>query len=110
MHTGGQVPGLVDPEAERADAAAVGLLLACAAIVGWPLWAGGWGTYFDNPSHVAELQALSRGEMWHPQAFLGFPVHLLHSPLAYGVLAWLVASGLPVNAAYSFGLYAGLCA
>ncbi len=59
---------------------------------------------------MAELAALARGERWTDQGFLGFPVHLLHSPLAYGLLARLVASGVPIGLVYGSALLAGVSA
>ncbi len=95
-----------------ADVVAVAVLVASAVVVAWPILAGGYLTYLDNPAHLAEALSLA-GEGrsgWSDIAYCGFPVGLLHSPLWYGLLALLVRVGVPAAAAYSFFVFFGFVA
>jgi hypothetical protein len=78
-----------------ADSLAVASLLCTGAVIGWPVIAGGYLTYLDNPAHLAEVYAAAfeARNGWSEVAFCGFPIATLHSPLWYGLLSWLARIG-----------------
>lgn len=96
----------------QADLLAVSTLLATSAAIAWPVLTGGYLTYLDNPSHLAEVYALAfeaRGG-WSDVAFAGFPIATLHSPLWYGALGWLARVGFPAEPFYAFCVWLGFIA
>lgn len=98
--------------ARGTDALAVTSLLAAGVVIGWPIFAGGYLTYLDNPAHLAEIFAAAfeaqRG--WSEIAFCGFPLSTLHSPVWYGLLGWLVRIGVPAGPPYVLCVWAGFVA
>ncbi|MGC9983442.1 MAG: hypothetical protein ABSF35_07395 [Polyangia bacterium] len=88
---------------DRADVLSLVVLWATAAVVAAPLLFGGWATYLDNPIHIAEIKDLSRAEFngWSDIGQCGLPLGSLHSPLWYGLLAWLYRYGVPLRLLYS---------
>jgi hypothetical protein len=91
------------------DLAAVGVLLAAAAAIAWPVLTDGHSTYLDNPAHVAEVRSLlsEARSGWSDIAHCGFPLGTLHSPLWYGLLTALVRAGLPLASGYAALLFLG---
>lgn len=85
-------------------------LLLAACVAARSILLGGYLTYLDNPVHLAEIESLARGERWSEIGFYGFPLSTLHSPLCYGLLARLVALGLPAGPLYAFCLMLGYVA
>jgi hypothetical protein len=87
---------------DRADVLSLAVLWATAAMVATPLLFGGWATYLDNPIHVAELRDLSRADFngWSDIGQCGLPLGVLHSPLWYGLLAYLHRTGVPLGILY----------
>ncbi len=79
------------------------VLLLTGVAVAFPLSTKGILLYLDNPVHLAEVWGLARegGQGWSTQAFCGFPLGLLHSPLWYGLLAGLMRMGLHPEAPYA---------
>jgi hypothetical protein len=95
-----------------ADLAVGASLVASATVIAWPILAGGYLTYLDNPVHMAEVYdaAFEARGGWSEIAFCGFPIHALHSPLWYGLLAHLVRAGLPAGALYAACVWFGYLA
>ncbi len=83
-----------------------------ATVAAWPVLSGGYLSYLDNPTHLAELHALTsegpRG--WSDVAVAGLPLGILYSPLLYGGTAQLVRWGLPLETLYVFWLWLGAVA
>jgi hypothetical protein len=96
----------------RADALALGTLVATAVAVAWPLLHGGVSTYVDNPMHLAEIHSLAfdAGRGWSGIAYCGVPLGHLHSPLWYGMLGALVRAGAPAEPSYALALLIGFMA
>ncbi|HVW25618.1 MAG TPA: hypothetical protein VHC69_09620 [Polyangiaceae bacterium] len=96
----------------RRDALAVISLFATAVVVAWPILAGGYRTYIDNPVHLAEIYDLARPDFngWSELGFAGLPLGTLHSPLFYPLLATLTRIGVPLEAMYRVCLLLGLLA
>ena len=92
-------------QANKLDHAALGVLLASAVVVGWPIWMGGSVTYMDNPVHLAELHAFASGEQWTDIGFCGFPLGYLHSPIWYGGLSFLITLGVPAGSLFAASLF-----
>lgn len=95
-----------------ADGYAVLVLLTTGLVLAWPILRGGYETYLDNPVHLAEIHSMAfdaRGG-WSDLSFCGFPLHLLHSPLWYGLLAVLARLHLPAGPLYGAMVLAGLLA
>ena len=86
-----------------------GLLLLCGVLLAWPIVAGGWLTYLDNPAHVAEIHSLAfdGGGGWSDIAWCGYPLGRLHSPVWFGWFAHLVRAGLALGPAYAFMVVLG---
>ena len=94
------------------DVISVATILSAGIAIGWPILTGGYLTYLDNPTHLAELNAMV-GEArngWSEIAFSGFPIHSLHSPLWYGLLSLLSRTGLPAGPLYAFFVWLGFVA
>lgn len=95
----------------RGDVGALLTLLGTALVVAWPILAGGYETYVDNPVHLAELSELAAGHgNWSEAGFAGFPLSTLHSPLWYPAIGWLVRIGLPLEPLYVTAVFAGFMA
>jgi len=101
-----------DRPAIAADLAVGASLIASATVIAWPILVGGYFTYLDNPVHMAEVYdaAFEARGGWSEIAFCGFPIHALHSPLWYGLLAHLVRAGLPAAALYAACVWFGYLA
>jgi hypothetical protein len=86
-----------------ADVLSLAVLWATAAVVAAPLLFGGWATYLDNPIHIAEIKDLSRADFngWSDVGQCGLPLGFLHSPLWFGLLAWLYRCGVSLRLLYS---------
>ncbi len=95
-----------------ADLATVAALLTAGVIVAWPFFTDGYLTYLDNPSHLAEAISLANEGRtgWSDIAWCGFPIGVLHSPLWYGLLAWLIRAGVAASCAYSLLAFIGFAA
>jgi hypothetical protein len=94
------------------DRVVVALLVLTALVLAWPVISGGYYTYADNPSHLAEIHSLA-GEQhqgWSDIAFCGFPIGTLHSPFWYGTLGMLVRFGIPAGLLYALMLFVGFIA
>jgi hypothetical protein len=107
------IAGMKDRRTDRrGDVVAVSMLVLAALVVSWPILAGGYLTYADNPAHLAEIHSLAseKGGGWSDIAFCGFPIGTLHSPLWYGSLAALVRLGVPAGALYALALFVGFIA
>jgi hypothetical protein len=92
-----------------ADLVTVAALLAAGVVIAWPVLTDGYLTYLDNPSHLAEAISLA-GEAragWSDIAWCGFPIGVLHSPLWYGLLAWLIRAGVDAARAYPLLAFIG---
>jgi hypothetical protein len=101
-----------EPIKSRADALAAATLVVTGAVIAWPILAGGYLTYLDNPAHLAEVYAIAfeAKNGWSEIAFCGFPIGILHSPLWYGVLGLLVRIGLAAPPLYAACLLLGFVA
>jgi len=95
-----------------ADLLALVALLATAAVIAWPILRGGYLTYLDNPVHLAEAHALAFEAYggWSEIAWCGFPLGHIHSPIWYGILAWLARFGLPLDPLYVACVWLGFAA
>ncbi len=93
------IGGPAHSSSRSADLLAVTVIVLSGALVALPVLGGGWMTYLDNPSHLAEIDAAAfeAHNGWSDTAFCGFPVGTLHSPLWYGTLARLVRAGFPAE-------------
>ncbi len=94
------------------DRIAVAALLLAALVLAWPILSGGYFTYADNSSHLAEIHSLAEEQFqgWSDIAFCGFPVGTLHSPFWYGTLGMLARFGLPAGFLYALMLFVGFIA
>jgi hypothetical protein len=101
-----------DKRAITPDMLAVAVLVATGVVIAWPALRNGYLTYLDNPVHLSEVYAIAfeANNGWSEIAFCGFPIMTLHSPLWYGVLAWLVGVGFPAGPLYAFCLLLGFLA
>ena len=77
--------------------------------VSLPLGPGGLALYLDNPPHLAEIHAAASGP-WSDDAWCGFPVGSLHSPLLYAPLVWVARAGGPVDLFYFAAVLLGFLA
>jgi hypothetical protein len=76
--------------------------VAVSVLLTLPLWRGGWLLLGDHAPHIAEAIDLSRNTSgWSDVAYAGFPLSVLHSPLWYGLLAFVVRLGVPAWIAYT---------
>jgi hypothetical protein len=90
----------------------VGALVLAALLVSVPLFGGGLALYLDNPSHLAEIHAAAHDAHggWSDDAWAGFPVGSLHSPLWYAPLVWIERAGLKVDLFYFGAVLLGFLA
>ncbi|HKP60674.1 MAG TPA: hypothetical protein VJV78_28295 [Polyangiales bacterium] len=81
---------------------AVAALLLTSAVIAWPMYSHEGVYYLDNPSHIAEVISLAQAGAtgWSDIAICGFPLAALHSPLWYGLLAWIARLGVPAEIPY----------
>lgn len=80
--------------------ATIGLVTLLAAL---PALRGDLILYMDNPVHLAEIRELSRPDAtgWSTLGYLGFPLHMLQSPLIYWSMAALTRWGLNLEVLYT---------
>lgn len=93
---------------ESTDALLLLALCATALVSLLPLWPEAFLAYYDNAAHVAELHPHGYARGWSELAFCGYPLKLLHSPLWYTLVRWLVALGLPLLPLYFAMLVVGV--
>ena len=108
-----QQPSTANPRGSaNEDRIAVAALLLAAVVLAWPILTGGYYTYADNSSHLAEIHSLAEEQYqgWSDIAFCGFPVGTLHSPFWYGTLGMLARFGLPAGLLYALMLFIGFVA
>lgn len=79
--------------------------IVCSIVLCVPFWRGGWRISGDHAPHIAELLDLATNASgWSDLAFAGFPLGTLHSPLWYGLLAFVVSLGAPAWMTYCIGV------
>jgi len=101
--------GRARPITTSPDAWFVGALLLAALLVALPMTGGGLALYLDNPPHLAEIHAAAAGP-WSDDAWCGFPVRSLHSPLWYTPLVWIEKAGGPTDLVYFGAVLLGFLA
>lgn len=94
------------------DAWMVATLVVSAVLISLPLTGGGLVLYMDNPPHLAEIHAAAHDAHhgWSDDAWCGFPVGSLHSPLLYTPLVWIARAGGPVDLFYFLAVLLGFMA
>ncbi len=96
----------------NSDVWMVVLLILSALLVARPLSTGGLALYLDNPPHLAEIHGAAHNAQggWTDDAWCGFPVGNLHSPLWYAPLVWIARSGVDVDPFYFGAVLLGFLA
>jgi hypothetical protein len=89
-----------------------GALVLSALLIASPLIGGGLALYLDNPLHLAEINAAAHTAHngWSDDAWCGFPVGSLHSPLWYTPLVWIDRAGGDVDLFYFGAVLLGFLA
>ena len=108
---GAHAPSAPPPWSGR-DWATTAVLIATALVIGAPILAGGWRTYFDNAPHLAEIYALAGegADGWSEIGFAGLAIGSLHSPVIWRTLAWLHGAGVAIEPIYALLLCLALAA
>jgi len=90
----------------------VGALVISGFLIALPLAGGGLALYLDNPPHLAEIHAAAHDTHhgWSDDAWCGFPVGSLHSPLWYTPLIWIDRAGGDVDLFYFAAVLLGFLA
>ena len=90
----------------------VGALVMAGFLIALPLAGGGLALYLDNPPHLAEINAAAHDAHhgWSDDAWCGFPVGSLHSPLWYAPLIWIDRAGGDVDLFYFAAVLLGFLA
>ncbi len=98
------------------DTLAVVFLAAASAIIAAPVLTGGVRFYMDHPVHLAEVTSIARGLAghgapgWCDDAFCGYPLATVQSPLWYGLLGLLARFGIDPLAPYTMLVWLGFAA